>query len=228
MPQWPESWDGQSCLYPAIQHTTSDAERYAPQAVHFVSQTFPPDGGVKKSRAPHEVRRLLKEAALRAFSGPSLQPFRVPGPYRLELEMMTQVTAEMLCYLPGIERQGVDVHFPSPHNSITFKLRCASLLLPMLYSPTGCRALGKGLPSQHWRLKNDECTDLFPQIENDTAGQPHLAPNVRAGSARGQCVAKGQGLAKAPSNTRGLLPAQSKWSIITRNLIWVIRPRKNT
>lgn len=119
------------------QHVVEDAQRYAPEAVMFVTkQSF--GWRSQMSLPPAQVQRLLKEAFGRALGRALPAPFRVPGPYLLELEMTSQPAAEMLSYLPGVERQGAF------GVSATFD-RIASLMsflsFVILYSPTGVPAI---------------------------------------------------------------------------------------
>ena len=60
------------------------------------------------------------------------------GPLRLELEMTSQVAAEMLAYLPGVERSG-SYGVAATFESVTTVMRFVSFA--MLYSPTGVPSL---------------------------------------------------------------------------------------
>lgn len=118
------------------QHTVRDAQRYAPAAVGFVAKH---SIGIRSqmSLPPAQVRRLLNEAASSAFSR-SPKPFIVKGPLRLEIEMSTQVAAEMLAYLPGVERVGgysIAMTFDRIEAAMRF------IAFGMLYSPTGVMPL---------------------------------------------------------------------------------------
>ena len=86
------------------EHTIADARRYAPQAVGFITKR---SYGYRSqmSLPPPQVRRLMRDAIDTALSRPLPQPFVLRGPFNLELEMTSQVAAEMLSYLPGVERQ---------------------------------------------------------------------------------------------------------------------------
>jgi D-amino peptidase len=84
-------------------YTVADAQRYAPEAVGFVTKQAM---GYRSEAAlpPGQVRRMLAERVKEALNRPLPRPFLLPGPFRLEIEMTTQVAAEMLAYLPNIER----------------------------------------------------------------------------------------------------------------------------
>lgn len=119
------------------QHTVEDARRYAPGAVGFVAKQSIGRRS-QSSLPPAQVCRQLKEAMARALAQPLPAPFVLPGPYRLELEMTTLLAAEMLAYLPGVER-------PS---AFTVAITCDSVAAAMrfltfaaLYSPTGTPVL---------------------------------------------------------------------------------------
>ena len=119
------------------QHTVEDARRYASEAVGFVSkQSIGKRSQV--SLPPGQVRRMLKEAMASALRRPLPKPFVLKGPYRLELEMTTQVAAEMLAYLPGVERVNAWT-IASAFDRIEGAMRFVSFA--MLYSPTGAVAL---------------------------------------------------------------------------------------
>jgi D-amino peptidase len=119
------------------QHTVADARRYAPKAV-LLSVKKSIGMRSEMSLPPAQVRRMLKEAVASALKHPLPQPFVLKGPFRLELEMMSQVSAEMLAYLPGVERTNgftVAVTF----DRLAMVMRFISFA--MLYSPTGVVAL---------------------------------------------------------------------------------------
>jgi D-amino peptidase len=119
------------------QQTVEDARRYAPEAIGFVSKQAL-GWRAQVSLPPTQVRRLLQEAMLAALNRPLPAPFTVRGPYRLELEMTTHVAAEMLAYLPGVERNGaygVRVNF----DRIAIAMQFVSFA--MHYSPTGVIAI---------------------------------------------------------------------------------------
>jgi D-amino peptidase len=117
--------------------TIEDARRYAPEAVTFASKQ---SIGIRAqvSLPPTQVCRLLKAAMERALAGPKRLSFSPRGPFRLELEMIHQVSAEMLSFLPGVER--VDAWtIASTFNRVAAAMgfiACATL-----YSPTGDVAL---------------------------------------------------------------------------------------
>lgn len=85
--------------------TLADAQRYAPGCAQV--QTKHAIGARAQSALPpQQICRQLSAAAAQAFSAPAPAPFVIPGPYRLELDMTTQVAAEMLSYLPQVLRLG--------------------------------------------------------------------------------------------------------------------------
>ena len=80
-----------------------DARRYAPDAVlHATKRSF----GFRSAMSlpPEQTCQALKEAAARAFKQPLGRPFTLQAPFRVELEMTTQVAAEVLNFLPWLER----------------------------------------------------------------------------------------------------------------------------
>jgi len=119
------------------EQTVEDAQRYAPEALGFVSKhAF--GWRAQMSLPPAQVARLLREAATRALQRPRPKPFVVPGPFCLELEMTSQTAAEMLAYLPGVERRGaygVTVTF----ERIAAVMRFVSFA--MHYAPNGVIAI---------------------------------------------------------------------------------------
>jgi D-amino peptidase len=117
--------------------TLDDAKRYAPEAVSFASKKAI---GVRSqsSLPPLQVSRYLKSAVEKALSSRASRPLILPAPYHLHIEMTTQAAAEMLAYLPTVERKdayGVTVTFNKISAAMRF-IACA-----MLYSPTGVPAL---------------------------------------------------------------------------------------
>lgn len=83
--------------------TLEDARHYAPDAVlHTTKQSF----GFRSAMSlpPRQVCEALKEAAARAFAQPYGQPFKVEPPFEVEVEMTSQVAAELLGYLPWLDR----------------------------------------------------------------------------------------------------------------------------
>ena len=115
------------------QHTIVDAERYAPNAVGYVAKVSI-GWRSQSSLQPAQVQVQLGAAAREAFARPLTEPYRVDGPYVLEMEMVAQVTAEMLAYLPGVERLSaykVKVRFASAAAVMKF------IAFAMLYSPMG-------------------------------------------------------------------------------------------
>jgi D-amino peptidase len=85
------------------EQTVQDAQRYAPEALGFIAKN---SIGVlsQVSLPPAQVQRALKRAMAEAVKRPLPKPFELKGPFRLELEMNHQVSVEMLCYLPGVDR----------------------------------------------------------------------------------------------------------------------------
>lgn len=120
------------------EQTVADAKRYAPEAVTFVTKR---SIGWRSAMSlpPAQVRRQLKEAMHRALDRQVLpRPFLLKGPFRLELDMTTQVAAEMLAYLPTVERIG-PASVAARFDRIDAAMRFVSFA--MLYSPTGVIAL---------------------------------------------------------------------------------------
>jgi D-amino peptidase len=113
--------------------TVDDARRYAPEAVCFVSKQAV-GWRSQASLPPTQVRRLLKEAFGRALDCRLPSPFVLVGPFKLELEMTTHIAAEMLSYLPYVERNGAFT-VSAMFDSVTAVMRFVSFA--MLYSPTG-------------------------------------------------------------------------------------------
>jgi D-amino peptidase len=119
------------------QHTIDDARRYAPEATGCITKQAI-GWRSQMSLPPAQVRRQLAEAAARAFAQPLPQPFIVRGPFRLELDMVSHVAAEMLTYLPGVERlEGCKV----VANFARLDAVMRFISFAMLYSPTGNVAL---------------------------------------------------------------------------------------
>jgi len=117
--------------------TVEDAQRYAPQAIHFVAKKSI-GWRSQVSLPPAQVRRLLQEAATEAFSRPKPPPFVLQGPFHLELEMTSQGAAEMLAYLPNTRRIsafGISQSFDTLASLVRF------VAFAMFYSPTGVPAL---------------------------------------------------------------------------------------
>lgn len=119
------------------EQTVEDARRYAPEATKFVSKQSI-GWRSQMSLPPGQVRRSLKAAFGDAVVRPLPKPFVLRGPLRLELEMTSQVAAEMLAYLPGVERSG-SYGVAATFENVTTVMRFVSFA--MLYSPTGVPAL---------------------------------------------------------------------------------------
>jgi D-amino peptidase len=117
--------------------TVEDSRRYAPEAATFVTK-HSIGWRSQMSLPPAQVCRLLKAAAADAFARQPPKPFVIRAPLRLELEMTGQGAAEMLAYLPGIERVGactVAASFERVEAVVRF------VAFAMLYTPSGVPAL---------------------------------------------------------------------------------------
>lgn len=115
------------------EQTVQDARRYAPEAVGFVTKQSI-GWRSQASLPPSQVRRMLKSSFEAALRRSLPKPFVLPGPFHLELEMMNQVSAELLALLPGVERKG-------PW-TVTRRFDCVRPMMhfvafAMLYTPTG-------------------------------------------------------------------------------------------
>lgn len=119
------------------QSVVNDARRYAPDAVSFVTkQSF--GWRSQMSLRPAQVQRLMKDAIAGALGRKLPAPFRLQGPYRLELEMTSQTASEMLSYLPSVQRTdafGVSAVFVRLDDVMRF------LSFVILYTPTGVPAI---------------------------------------------------------------------------------------
>lgn len=82
------------------QATIEDAKRYAPQAVGCVLKRSIGNRAVC-TPSPAEGCEMVAEAAARALTLRP-DPFRVAGPYRLEIDFVRREPAEMLTYLNGV------------------------------------------------------------------------------------------------------------------------------
>jgi len=117
--------------------TVEEARRYAPEAVRFISK-HSLGWRSQVSLPPKQVRRLLAEAARDALARPLPKPFVLEPPYRLDLDMTSQVAAELLAYLPGVARNnafGITAEFTRLDAVMRF------VAFAILYSPTGALAL---------------------------------------------------------------------------------------
>jgi len=86
------------------------------------------------SLPPSQVRLQLKNALSKALDQPAPRPFTLKGPHHLELEMTTQTAAELLAYLPRVERVGpwsVRTSFDSATELLRF------IAFSVFYSPAG-------------------------------------------------------------------------------------------
>lgn len=113
--------------------TAADAQRYAPGGeACIVKQSV----GFRAAAAltPREACAAIRTAAASALAGPRPEPFRLQGPYRLEIDFSTRVAAEMAAYLPFVEQTGpitVAAEFPT----MTALMRFISFLI--LFNPNG-------------------------------------------------------------------------------------------
>jgi D-amino peptidase len=85
--------------------TAADAARYAPGAqACIVKQSV----GFRAAAAltPAEACAAIRTAAAAALAAPLPQPFVLKGPYRLEIDFTSRVSAEMCAYLPIVEQTG--------------------------------------------------------------------------------------------------------------------------
>jgi D-amino peptidase len=119
------------------QYTVEDARRYAPDAVGFVAK-HSISARSQSSLPPSQTCRMLKEAMTTALSRPRPAPFTLRGPFRLEIEMTTHPAAEVLAYLPGVERISAYT-IAATFNRVDAVMRFVSF--GMLYSPTGAAPL---------------------------------------------------------------------------------------
>jgi D-amino peptidase len=119
------------------EQTLEDARRYAPDAEKFLSKQ---SIGLRSqmSLPPSQVRGLLKESMVNSLERTLPQPFVLQGPFRLELEMVGRLSAEVLAYLPGVERLGPWT-VAATFERIEAVMRFVSFA--MLYSPTGAVAI---------------------------------------------------------------------------------------
>jgi D-amino peptidase len=115
------------------QHTVDDAKRYAPEAVLFAAK-HAVGWRCQKALGPRHVGLQLEAAASQAFNRHTMKPFLIPAPYVLEIDMMTQVCAEMLSYLPNVERVNA---FTISTKLVSLQAILQFVAFSMLYSPTG-------------------------------------------------------------------------------------------
>jgi D-amino peptidase len=115
------------------QHTVADSERYAPQAGTCVTKhAF--GWNAQMSLPPRQVCNDLTLAATQAFARPRPDPFVLEGPFEVEMEMTSHGAAEMLGYLPWIERVDtwrLRATFASMQEAMRF------ISFAILYSPSG-------------------------------------------------------------------------------------------
>lgn len=85
--------------------TAADAARYAPQAQTCIVKQA---AGFRAAAAlsPAAACAAIRAAAGQALAAPLPQPFRLAGPYRLEIDFTSRVSAEMAAYLPFVEQTG--------------------------------------------------------------------------------------------------------------------------
>jgi len=106
---------------------------FAPAATRFTSKTSL-GWRSQMSESPSIVCAALKVSAASAFQAPLPEPFRLKGPYELELNMTTQLAAEVLAYLPDVKRVdacSVAARFDRVASALKF------LAFAMFYSPIG-------------------------------------------------------------------------------------------
>lgn len=115
------------------EHTIADARRYAPEAELFVAkQSY--GWRSQMSLPPAQVSAHLKDAFTSALRRPRPRPFIVSSPFHLELELTAYVAAEMLAYLPNVERRGP---FGVATKFSTMEMAMRFITFAMLYTPTG-------------------------------------------------------------------------------------------
>jgi len=113
--------------------TVADAARYAPGAQGcIVKQAF----GFRAASAltPREACAAIRASAASALAAPRPEPFRLVGPFRLDIDFTSRVSAEMAAYLPFVEQTGpitATAEFPT----ITALMRFISFLI--LFNPNG-------------------------------------------------------------------------------------------
>lgn len=116
------------------EQTVLDARRYAPDAVGFIAKQSI-GWRSQASLPPSQVRRMLKDSLAAALSRPLPGPFVLTGrPLQLEIDTVNQVSAELLSYLPGVERTGawtVAARFDRVEPLMRF------VAFAMLYTPYG-------------------------------------------------------------------------------------------
>jgi D-amino peptidase len=119
------------------QKTIEDARRYAPDAVGFTSKEAL-GWRAQSSLPPSQVRNGLREAAAAALRKTRPKPFVLEPPLRLEMDMTSHVAAELLSYLPGIDRLGA-FGIAGTFERVEALMRFIGFAI--LYSPTGAVAL---------------------------------------------------------------------------------------
>lgn len=113
--------------------TAADAQRYAPEAeACIVKQSV----GFRAASAltPREACAAIRASAASALAVPRPQPFVLTGPYRLEIDFTSRVSAEMCAYLPFVEQtapSSIATEFPS----MAALMRFISFLV--LFNPNG-------------------------------------------------------------------------------------------
>jgi D-amino peptidase len=115
------------------QYTVEDARRYAPEAgLHATKHAF--GWNSQMSLPPRQVRQELKAAAAKAFAGPTAAAFKLEPPISVQMEMTSHGAAEMLGYLPWIDRLDtwtLRAEFESMPDAMRF------ITFAILYSPNG-------------------------------------------------------------------------------------------
>jgi D-amino peptidase len=115
------------------QHTLFDATGYAPSSAHFQSKETI---GFRSQSAlpPAQVQAQLREIAKTAFQQPFPAAFRLEPPLYLELEMTSQLAAELLALLPHVQRASAHV-IALECQSITDVMQF--IVFAMFYTPSG-------------------------------------------------------------------------------------------
>nr|WP_053000366.1 M55 family metallopeptidase [Sphingomonas sp. Y57] len=119
------------------EQTIAEARTYAPDAEGFVSK-HSIGWRSQRSLPPAQVCRQLGAVAQRAFQKPLPAPFVLSGPFHLEIETVSQGSAEMLSYLRGVKRTGsfgISTQFDSIEELMRF------IAFATFYTPSGVPAL---------------------------------------------------------------------------------------
>ncbi len=115
----------------------ADARRYAPDAVlHATKQAL--GWRAASSLPPRQAQRALRSAVAEALARARPAPFVIAPPVTLELEITSQLAAEMLAYLSIVERVGACA-VRTQCESVADAMRFMSFA--MFYAPNGAIAL---------------------------------------------------------------------------------------